>query len=59
ASQATLLTMLEPALATVLAVVIVGEKFTAIGWIGITLIILCLLIQMARKPAVPVTPAVT
>lgn len=59
ASQATLLTMLEPALATVLAVLIVGEKFTAIGWIGITLILLCLLIQMTHKAAVPVTPAVT
>ncbi|MEP1444925.1 MAG: EamA family transporter [Paraglaciecola sp.] len=59
ASQATLLTMLEPALATVLAVAVVGEKFTAIGWIGIVLILLCLFIQMTNKPAVPITSAVT
>jgi DME family drug/metabolite transporter len=53
ASQATLLTLLEPALATVMAVLIVGEKFSTIGWIGIALILLCLLIQMTNKLALP------
>ena len=52
ASQATLLTMLEPAVATVMAVLIVGEKFSMIGWIGIALILLCLLIQIINKPAI-------
>lgn len=51
ASQATLLTLLEPALATVMAVIIVGEKFSIIGWVGIGLILLCLLLQMTNKPA--------
>lgn len=50
ASQATLLTLLEPALATVMAVFIVGEKFSTIGWVGFVLILLCLLIQMTNKP---------
>jgi DME family drug/metabolite transporter len=49
ASQATLLTMLEPALATVMAVLIVGEKFNLIGWLGIGLILLCLLLQVTNK----------
>jgi DME family drug/metabolite transporter len=57
ASQATLLTLLEPALATVLAVLIVGEKFSAIGWFGIALILLCLVIQMTNKPTIPLPQA--
>lgn len=52
ASQATLLTLLEPALATVMAVLIVGEKFSAIGWFGIALILLCLAVQMRSKPSI-------
>ena len=57
ASQATLLTLLEPALATVLAVLIVGEKFSAIGWFGIALILMCLMIQMTNKSAIPLPQA--
>ncbi|WP_339721221.1 EamA family transporter [uncultured Paraglaciecola sp.] len=53
ASQATLLTLLEPALATIMAVVIVGEKFSVIGWLGIGLILLCLLLQLTNKPSIP------
>lgn len=53
ASQATLLTLLEPAVATVMAVLIVGEKFSLIGWLGISLILLCLLLQMTNKAAMP------
>jgi len=53
ASHATLLTLLEPALATVMAVLIVGEKFSAIGWFGIGLILLCLVIQMTNKSIIP------
>jgi DME family drug/metabolite transporter len=59
ASQATLLTLLEPALATVMAVLIVGEKFSIIGWVGIALILLCLLLQMTPKPAIPKSLAAT
>ena len=57
ASQATLLTLLEPALATVMAVLIVGEKFSISGWIGIALILLCLIIQVTTKPTMPLSHA--
>jgi DME family drug/metabolite transporter len=48
-SKATLITLIEPLIATVLAVFIIGERFKGIGWIGVVLVSLCLLIQI-RKP---------
>lgn len=39
ASQATLITLLEPAIATVMAVIVVGERFSITGWLGVCLII--------------------
>ena len=45
ASSANLLTIFEPVVAAVLAVVIVGESIPSIGWMGIVLILVCLLIQ--------------
>ncbi|MFE0135510.1 DMT family transporter [Streptomyces sp. NPDC059037] len=42
ASTATTLTLLEPAVAAVLAVLVVGERLPATGWTGIALIITCL-----------------
>ncbi|GLQ29977.1 DMT family transporter [Litoribrevibacter albus] len=50
ASQATLITLLEPAIATLMAVVVVGERINSIGWFGMGLIVLCLFMQMP-KPA--------
>lgn len=44
ASLATTITLLEPAVAAVLAVVIVGERLLAIGWVGIGLILGCLIL---------------
>jgi len=38
ASTATTITLIEPAVATVLAVFIVGERLTAVGWAGLVLI---------------------
>src|SRR5699024_7902326 len=38
ASTATTITLIEPAVATVLAVLIVGERLTAPGWAGLVLI---------------------
>ena len=58
ASQATLITLLEPAVATLMAVLIVGERFSAIAWLGIGLITLCLLLQISKKKATPETLAV-
>ncbi len=45
-SEATLITLLEPAVATLLAVVIVGERFAYAGWLGLIFISLCLLLQL-------------
>ncbi|MEW2495250.1 EamA family transporter [Streptomyces nodosus] len=42
ASTATTLSLLEPAVAAVLAVLVVGERLPAVGWLGIALVITCL-----------------
>jgi len=51
ASTATLITLLEPAIATLLAVTIVGEIFAPVGWFGFILIFICLALQVFRFPA--------
>jgi len=48
-SKATLLTLFEPLVAALLAVTIVGEHIAPLGWLGMALIAVCLLIQV--KPA--------
>ncbi|MDC2887632.1 DMT family transporter [Psychrosphaera algicola] len=48
ASKATLITLIEPLVATILAVSILGEQFNAIGWIGALLVTLCLLMQTLK-----------
>lgn len=50
ASKASLLTLFEPAVAAVFAVVVVGEKISMLGWSGVALIMACLVIQ-SYKPA--------
>lgn len=45
ANKATLITLIEPLIATILAVFIIGEEFTIIGWIGVLLVSLCLFLQ--------------
>ncbi|RFC75221.1 EamA/RhaT family transporter [Streptomyces sp. AcE210] len=42
ASTATTLSLLEPAVAAVLAVLVVGELLPAAGWMGIVLVVACL-----------------
>ncbi|MEZ8289969.1 MULTISPECIES: DMT family transporter [Vibrio] len=49
ASSANLLTLFEPVVAAVLAVCVVGELIPFIGWLGMFLIVLCLLLQ--SKPS--------
>ena len=44
ASSATTLTLIEPAVATVLAILIVGERLTATGWIGVSVFGIVLII---------------
>lgn len=50
ASKATLITLLEPVVATLLAIVIVGEAFDVNSWFGMGFITLCLLFQMIKLP---------
>lgn len=45
ASHATLLTLFEPVVAALLAVWIVGEVITLPGWVGVTFIAVCLVLQ--------------
>jgi drug/metabolite transporter, DME family len=47
ASTATTLSLLEPAIATILAVTVVGEHLPAAGWAGLTLICGCLVVLTA------------
>lgn len=44
ASMATTITLIEPVVAAILAVIIVGERLPPLGWLGITLVIACLLV---------------
>lgn len=45
ASGASILTLFEPVIAAALAVAIVGEEISLIGWVGITLTLVCLFLQ--------------
>lgn len=57
ASTATTITLTEPAVATVLAVLIVGERLPIMGWVGLAVIGSVLLI-LALAPAHTAQPAV-
>jgi drug/metabolite transporter, DME family len=49
ASTATTLSLLEPAVAAVLAVLVVGERLSVLGWVGVVLIFGCLAV-LAKPP---------
>lgn len=49
ASKAITLTLFEPLVAAILAIVLVGEKLAPIGWIGMILITLCLVLLSKTK----------
>lgn len=49
-STATTVTLLEPAVAALLAVAVVGERLAALGWVGLALIGLVLVILAATPP---------
>lgn len=51
ASTATMITLLEPAVATLFAIIIVGEQFHFIGWIGMIFISICLARQVKKIPS--------
>lgn len=54
ASKATLITLIEPLVATLLAILIVGEVFNMIGWVGMGLIACCLILQTVNTKTVTV-----
>ena len=51
-SSATTITLLEPVVATVLAVVVVGERLAPVGWVGLALVLagLTVLVTARRGP---------
>jgi DME family drug/metabolite transporter len=51
ASQATLMTLLEPVIAASLAVWLLGEVINLPGWVGMGLILLCLVLQSRKSKA--------
>jgi DME family drug/metabolite transporter len=60
ASTATTLSLLEPAVAAVLAVLVVGERLPLPGWVGIALVVGCLAVLTTpsrRTPAVRALPS--
>lgn len=48
ASTATTLSLIEPVVAAVLAVVIVGERLPMLGWVGAALIVVCLYVLVSQ-----------
>lgn len=51
ASRAVTLTLFEPFMAAVFAMLIVGEKLDGFGWLGMGLIFVCLMILFKEEPA--------
>jgi drug/metabolite transporter, DME family len=51
-SSATTITLLEPVVATLLAVLVVGERLSVVGWIGLLLVFagLAVLVTARRRP---------
>lgn len=49
ASYATTLTLFEPVVAAFFAAILIGEKITLFGWIGIVMIFACLLILSSKR----------
>jgi DME family drug/metabolite transporter len=50
-STATTITLLEPFVATILAVLVVGERLDAVGWVGLGLILVAVtVLATARQP---------
>ena len=50
-STATTITLLEPVVATILAVAVVGERLDPLGWVGLVVILLAItVLASARRP---------
>lgn len=55
-SAATTITLLEPVFATVLAVLVLGERLSALGWVGFALVLAGLAVLVTARRAVPAAP---
>jgi len=53
-STATTITLLEPVVATLLAVVVVGERLTALGWAGLALVLIAVAAVVTQRTDAPV-----
>jgi DME family drug/metabolite transporter len=53
ASTATGLSLMETVVAAVLAVVVVGERLPALGWLGVVMVLGSLFVLTPREPARP------
>jgi DME family drug/metabolite transporter len=51
ASTATGLSLMETVVAAVLAVVVVGERLPALGWLGVAMVLGSLFVLTPREPA--------
>ncbi|WP_041604863.1 DMT family transporter [Tistrella mobilis] len=62
ASLATTISLIEPVVAAILAILVVGERLPPAGWAGVALVIACLAIvtlPARRRPFRPAPPAAT
>lgn len=62
ASLATTISLIEPVVAAILAILVVGERLPPAGWAGVGLVIACLAIvtlPARRRPVRPAAPAAT
>ena len=51
-STVTVITLLEPLVATLLAIIVVGERLDVLGWVGLALILAGVtVLSTARRPA--------
>ncbi|MEY8829993.1 DMT family transporter [Sedimentitalea sp. XS_ASV28] len=50
ASTATIITLLEPVVAALLAMIVLGERLPALGWIGVAMVVICLVILTVPVP---------
>jgi DME family drug/metabolite transporter len=57
AEVAAVLTLIEPLVATLLAVVLLGETLSAPGWLGAVLLLAAVGVLLARQPETPVESA--
>ena len=55
-SAATTITLLEPVVATVLAVLVVGERLSALGWAGFALVLIGLGVLVTARRAARIGP---